>query len=67
MLIPVLFFGLIMLYWGWIALREDFRPYVANTELYELLYGRHFADEDDGGDEDVCEDEDSGEGEESGE
>ncbi len=65
MLIPVLLFGLIMLYWGWIALREDFRPYAAhNVELYELLYGRHFADEDDGGDEDICEDEDSGEDEE---
>ncbi len=47
-MVPVLLFGFIMAYWGWVALKEDFRPYTAdNPELYELLYGSGYADEDD--------------------
>ncbi len=48
---PALLFGLIMAYWGWFALKEDFRPYTVDAEIYELRYSRDSADED------CCEDE----------
>ncbi len=27
-----------MVYWGWVALREDFRTYRFNAEIQELLH-----------------------------
>ncbi len=52
-LVPALLFGIFMVYWGWVALKEDFRPYAADTEIYELQYSR------DSTDDDYCEDEES--------
>ena len=36
-MVPVLLFGFILVYWGYVALREDFRPYMHNAEIQELL------------------------------
>ncbi len=40
-MIPVLLFGFILVYWGWVALKEDFRTYSFNAEINELINSSH--------------------------